>query len=379
MGIATGTYQQLLQEHRARPFRGKLLTLGKQDIYLTANDVEFWTNYYGIPCAPAAVPEYSSKPEFAAMGRLSDREVFRRLGAQLESLDASDYEGCDHVADLNTPHCPEKLRGQYDLVFDTGTFEHVFHLPNAFRFCHSLLKVGGRMIHMSPLSNYADHGFYMLSPTLYHDFYETNGWRILSMKVIRHSRAHDTEPYWAADYSPDHFNAMSFGALDGALYQTFAVVEKLPGATADKVPQQRAYRVHAWTAGNPAAPAAPAAGIGEAQIAQRVRDRLGQYANWIKALGSAATPAIAIYGAGGHTSTLLRIWRELGLPEPSCIVQSFPPTAAAFEGVPLVSLDELQRRPAPQLLVLSSHRHEADMAATCAKTYPTVPTLRFWS
>ncbi len=377
MGIATGTFQQLLQEHRARPFRGRLLTLGKQDIYLTPDDLDFWTRYYGVPCAPSAAPEYSDKPDFAAKGRLADRELFRRLGVASESLDASDYEGCDHVADLNSPLPPEKLRGRYDLVLDTGTFEHVFHLPNAFQFCHSLLKEGGRMIHMSPLSNYADHGFYMLSPTLFHDFYEANGWRILQMKVIRHSKAHDTEPYWAADYSPDHFHALSFGGLDGALYQTFAVVEKLPGATATKVPQQRAYRL-TWTGAT--APGIGAAESIEEKVARRVRERLPQYVNWIKTLGGASrTPSIAIYGAGGHTSTLLKVWRELALPEPACIVQTTPPTTPTLEGLPFLAFADLPARGTPGLIVLSSQRYEAEMAAACARAFPAVPMLRFWS
>ncbi|HLP07699.1 MAG TPA: methyltransferase domain-containing protein [Opitutaceae bacterium] len=376
MGIATGTFQQLLQEHRQRPFTGRLLTLGKQDIYLTAQDLSFWTAYYGVPTVGGPEFEYSAKPDFAALGRLSDREVFRRLGATLESLDASDYEGCDHVADLNSPLPPEQLRGRYDLVLDTGTFEHVFHLPNAFQFCHSLLKEGGRMVHMSPLSNYADHGFYMLSPTLYHDFYETNGWRILQMKVIRHSKAHDTEPYWTADYSPEHFNALSFGGLDGALYQTFAVVEKLPGATADRIPQQRAYRLHAWTGSAAAGPTLT--GPVASHVGRRIAERLAQYANWIRPLAGTA-PRIVIYGAGGHTSALLQAWRGFQLPEPDCIVQTAPPTTPTFEGLPLLAFADLPARGTPGLIVLSSQRFEAEMAAACARAFPTVPMLRFWS
>jgi hypothetical protein len=375
MGIATGTLQQLLQEHRTRPFLGRLLTLGKQDIFLSDNDVSYWMRYYGLARVSAGAVEYSPKPEFAARGLLSDHELFRRFGVTCESLDASDYEGCDHVADLNSPAPPAQLRGQFDLVLDTGTFEHVFHVPAAFQFCHGLLKDGGRMIHMSPLSNYADHGFYQFSPTLFHDFYEANGWRILQMKVIRHSKAHDTEPHWVTDYSPDHFASVSYGGLDGAMYQSCFVVEKKPGATATRIPQQRAYRVHQWFPPVMVEPEPT-----DAAIAQRIRDRLQSQAPWIAALRVAYGDfRIAIYGAGKHTTLLLRVWRDLALPEPAVVIQSTVPAATTFDGIPLAGLDDLPAGPLPHLIILSSHTHEREMARTCRARFPSIPTFAIWT
>ncbi|HEX9782341.1 MAG TPA: class I SAM-dependent methyltransferase [Opitutaceae bacterium] len=374
MGIATGTFQLLLQEHRLRPFSGSLLTLGKQDIFLTSADVEYWTDYHDVA---RTVPEFVIPPvkaEFFERGCLSDKTLFGTLGVDVESLDASDYEGCDHVADLNDPEPPEGLRGRYDLVLDTGTFEHVFHLPNAFRFCHALLREGGRVIHMSPTSNYADHGFYMLSPTLFYDFYNANGWRIRQIKVIRHTKAHDTEPYWSTDYSPEHFACLSYGGLGDGLYQTFVVAEKLPGATATRVPQQRAYRTHAW-ARSPPIPRVRG-GVTDEHIRERVENDLLKFKNWIHAVATCGP--VAIYGAGGHTRILLRVWRELCLPEPAFALQSSAPAAGAFEGLDLLCVDEPGAE-VPALVVVSSHRHEIEMARACAQKFPKAAVLRFWS
>jgi SAM-dependent methyltransferase len=376
MGIATGTFQQLLQEHRLRPFTGNLLTLGKQDVYLTAEDVQYWTRYYGVQAADVSAPELAAKPEFAANRYLEDRTLFAYLGVHAESLDASPYEGCDHVADLNAPEPPDHLRDRYDLVVDAGTLEHVFHLPNALRFCHALLKDGGRMIHMSPASNFVDHGFYMMSPTLFHDYYTANGWSVQQMRIIRHTRDHDVGPYWALDYSPDHFFHLSFGGLGEGLYQTFVVAEKAKGATASRMPQQRIYRERIW---HSSAGSGRQVSMGDA-IAVRIRERLAHYSKWIDALQTTQGGlVVAIFGAGAHTSILLQVWRDLDLPEPKCVFQSTPPVADEFGGIRLVGIDEVKHEPAPHLIVLSSRRFEADMADIVARVFPAVPTVHFWS
>ena len=335
-----------------------------------------WTRYYGIEPAAVPAPKLAAKAEFAASRYIEDRTLFAYLGVHAESIDASAYEGCDHVADLNSPEPPGELRNRYDAIVDAGTLEHVFHLPNALRFCHALLKDGGRMIHMSPASNYVDHGFYMLSPTFFHDFYETNGWMVQQIKLIRHTRDHDVGPYWALDYSPEHFFHLSFGGLGEGLYQTFVVAEKTTAATASRVPQQRVYREVAWRS---------SAGGGQRMsmdetIAVRLRERLEHYGRWMDALRCAHGGLdVAIFGAGRHTSILLQVWRDLGLPQPGCVFQSSAPLAGDFGGVRLIAIDELKRQAAPHLIVLSSQRFETEMAETAGRVFPSIPTIRFWS
>ena len=60
------------------------------------------------------------------------------------------------------------------MIIDGGTMEHIFHIPNVLNNIYRMLRVGGRIIHISPSSNYVDHGFYSFSPTLFYDFYQTN-------------------------------------------------------------------------------------------------------------------------------------------------------------------------------------------------------------
>jgi SAM-dependent methyltransferase len=97
-------------------------------------------------------------------------ELLQELGAtELDSLDASDYEGATIVHDLNTPFFSESL---YTVVFDGGSLEHVFNFPQALANCLNLVEVGGHFVAAMPANNQLGHGFYQFSPELL--------WRCLS-------------------------------------------------------------------------------------------------------------------------------------------------------------------------------------------------------
>ena len=89
---------------------------------------------------------------------------------RIDSLDISEFEGANVIHDLNLP-INELLAGTYDLIIDGGTLEHVFNLPIALASMSSLLKIGGRILHISPSNNYVGHGFYQFSPELFASFY----------------------------------------------------------------------------------------------------------------------------------------------------------------------------------------------------------------
>jgi hypothetical protein len=64
----------------------------------------------------------------------------RFLGAvQIDSLDATDYEGCTIVHDLNTP-LPHTYDRAYSAVIDGGTLAHV--LSTAIRSCLEAVAIG---------------------------------------------------------------------------------------------------------------------------------------------------------------------------------------------------------------------------------------------
>ncbi len=229
MAIGRAMVGLLAEEAKARPFYGRLATFGKQTVTATPQEIS-WR--MGL--------------DVAARGPLDDVRLFGLLGFQTtDSIDASDFEGATHVVDLNRD-IPAELRNGFDTVFDCGTIEHVFNLPKALENLVNLTKVDGRIILCSPSSNYMDHGFYMLSPTLFMDFFRANKLRVDTFYVIRHGTNPNT-PWRAYAYEPGSFAKFHVGCLDRHPYMIFTVVTKMAESTADHIPQQ-AYYTNAWAA-----------------------------------------------------------------------------------------------------------------------------------
>jgi SAM-dependent methyltransferase len=235
MGIGRAAIALLLEEAAARPFGGRLATLGRQTI--SATDQEVASQFARFGLSPPTTKE----------SRLDDQKVFSRMGfASVESIDYSDFEGATHVLDLNSDEISPALIGQFDVVLDSGTIEHVFHVPNALKNVLTLTKEGGRVIFLSPSSNHVDHGFYMFSPTLFMDYLLTNGLRIEKLYFIRYSSS-ARAPWKAYAYDRESWRKFEIGALDGRPYLVFVVATRVPGSSIGRIPQQTFYQER-WSA-----------------------------------------------------------------------------------------------------------------------------------
>ncbi|HEU0162937.1 MAG TPA: class I SAM-dependent methyltransferase [Rhizomicrobium sp.] len=118
--------------------------------------------------------------------RFSDhKSFFHHLGfADVDSLDVSDYEGANIVGDLNDPHLAERIPHSYDLIYDSGTLEHIFEAPTALRTLSGLTAPGGAVVHATPTNGFMDHGFWQVSPDLFRSFYPAEGFSILTSALF---------------------------------------------------------------------------------------------------------------------------------------------------------------------------------------------------
>jgi len=285
MGVPRGTARLLLDEARVRPFSGRLLELGRMAIYCTEAEIRAWAEEQGVALADPGPVELSHLPELARQGCLSDRTFFRLLGfAEVESADVSDWESPDHLLDLNEP-LPAALVGRFDAVFEAGTIQHVFHLPRVFANLHALLRPGGRVVHgMAPSTNHVDHGFYMFSPTLFHDFYAVNGWRLDAEWFFEFFpfwvRGRFDSPRWRIRrYQPGCLDHLAYGGFRARQVGLFVAATKVAGATAERIPQQSYFaRFHAEREAEPeagaASPVRPARPPGWLPLLKLLRARL---------------------------------------------------------------------------------------------------------
>lgn len=105
--------------------------------------------------------------------------LLRRLGAEeIVSIDASSYEHCTEVHDLNQP-IPSALERRFTAVVDAGVLEHVFDFPQAMENCMRMVEPGGHLLVIAPGNNEMGHGFYQFSPELYFRLLvPTHGFRV---------------------------------------------------------------------------------------------------------------------------------------------------------------------------------------------------------
>jgi hypothetical protein len=159
-----------LAEHVRDPFTGPALSYGTQMMNVPFEAVSWMFETLGIQPHAAGLSDLPVSPlpvEFA--------RIIQMLGlGNLTVLDVSANEKPDVVANLNDP-VPRELCGNFGLIVDGGTLEHVFDIRQGIMNTANMLRPGGRVVHYSPVNNYVNHGFVQLSPTFYHDYYTANG------------------------------------------------------------------------------------------------------------------------------------------------------------------------------------------------------------
>lgn len=112
-------------------------------------------------------------------------ELMRLCGiGETLSLDISAYEGADFLFDLNNDRPPPHLLSRFGAVLNGGTIEHVFNMPHALTAITRMLRPDGIVIHVIPVHNWIDHGFYQISPTLLFDYYMTARFDILEAAAL---------------------------------------------------------------------------------------------------------------------------------------------------------------------------------------------------
>jgi len=165
----------LLESVRAQGAFARTLTVGRQQ-NMVRSDV---LHRFGI--APDVARAVAEAP-------YADHFLLDACGAStVEAVDASTYEGADLVADLNRP-VPTAWHGQYDVVIDGGTLEHIFFATTALASLMQMVRPGGRLFLATPTNNHCGHGFYQFSPEfLYRALAPEHGYTVDRMVLFVHA------------------------------------------------------------------------------------------------------------------------------------------------------------------------------------------------
>lgn len=160
MGITIRELEFLIGRRAAGLELGSMCQLGRQDMFVRPHRLQKVFAKYGTPLTSEQANQLSR-----GSGGYAEN-LWRALGAtDIQSVDASEFEGADLVLDLNQP-LPEDLHERFDTVVDGGTLEHVFAFPTALANAMQLVRQGGTYIAMTPADGEFGHGFYQFSAEL---------------------------------------------------------------------------------------------------------------------------------------------------------------------------------------------------------------------
>jgi SAM-dependent methyltransferase len=244
MGLSAHAFRLLLSHHKESPFEGPVLMLGRQRVYCGYEEMLGLFAEAGIvpvPLPPGVIT--GALPRVGGAGETNDVAFFAHLGLQTFAMDYSDFEGAEIIADLSKT-LDERLHGQFGTVIDSGTIEHVFNLRQAFTNCVKLLRPGGQIVHISPVNNYVNHGFYQLNPTVFHDYYDANHFTDTVSHLIVHARTDiAARPWFIIPYDHEKFYSCSSFINDtNSQLAIFFRGRKTSQSSGDELPIQKLYR-----------------------------------------------------------------------------------------------------------------------------------------
>lgn len=241
MGLSLPSLRYIICEHKRKPFEGPIITLGRQCVYGTYQEVldlfrQEKIKPHELPTGMSLTTNIPLWQNTARAQNTSDVVFFRLLtGKPVFALDSSAYEGAEYIWDLNKPISHEWY-GKFGTVIDSGTLEHLFDVKQAMWNINNLVTKEGRIIHMSPANNYMEHGFYQFSPTFFYDYYGTNGFVDLHCNIAEQLITHIDHGkwnFWKWNTKRPYVRVASSHML--ALYFS---AQKTLTSTSEKIPQQ---------------------------------------------------------------------------------------------------------------------------------------------
>ena len=174
-----------MEQKRNPIIKGDVLTLGQQAVFCSLADIKSILAFHGLPIKDLPFgfdtaskitgwkgTPYESNPNAQTLLTL--------LGADhVYAADISTFENPDFIINLNEP-VDVSYHERFDTIVDVGTLEHVFDVATALKNIVKMCRRGGSIILVNPSSGAPDHGFYQFSPTLYFDYFGSNGFSVVS-------------------------------------------------------------------------------------------------------------------------------------------------------------------------------------------------------
>ena len=172
-------YEQMARDRLIWPGMA-VCELGSQDVHAAGREELIERLFQTMKLAPPTTEQ------LRVLSECPGREFYSALQCSYKCIDVNGRHGAIAI-DLNFDSVPQSEKGQYDLVTNLGTADHVFADANAFAVAHDLAKRDGLILHFAPFLGYVDHGFRNYQPNLFYAVARANGYDFLGLwlKILR--------------------------------------------------------------------------------------------------------------------------------------------------------------------------------------------------
>jgi hypothetical protein len=161
--------------------KDRMLNLARMSMNWNVDDIVKFAKQFSIPLNEDLLPKLRDQDSV-----YTSKEFFELLGfAQYDDIDVHADEGATIIHDMNTP-IPNEYHQQFDFINEVGTIEHIFDLKTTMGNISKMLKVGGHVSHVAPLTAF-NHGFYNFSLNFFFDFYRVNGFDDMHCYILKSS------------------------------------------------------------------------------------------------------------------------------------------------------------------------------------------------
>jgi hypothetical protein len=252
MGLTQSIIGQVLEFHKTRGFHGDVVTLGNQDIWASSDELEKLFRDHGVDPIEVSAPIPSDSAMFSRLdlgnrNYVHARTFFEMMGLTgYADIDVSSVDAPVIIHDLNEP-VPSELHRKYDLVLDGGTAEHVFDTRTVLESMARMVRVGGHVVHVSPVAGYIGHGMFSFSPDTLFEFYAANGFVNCEARILSVVSALSDHRY------PARVFAYKYGSNINGLIDPKRKTVMIFVATCDSLGDDVAVPIQGWLSKNLAA------------------------------------------------------------------------------------------------------------------------------
>ena len=178
MGLSINSTKFLMYAKTQGVCFTRTATIGRQGLHLSADDLRKNLSDFGY-----SLMRHEVDNMMRIAGGFAEPFLGMLGSTEINSFDASEFEGASNVQDLNFP-IDESFKNRFTVVIDGGTLEHIFNFPVAIKNCMEMVAVGGHFLGVTPTNNFMGHGLYQFSPELlFRIFSEPNGFKIVRMII----------------------------------------------------------------------------------------------------------------------------------------------------------------------------------------------------